>query len=189
MATHENQIGFDDLDPDAFADAPATLTVGGYRGPVVCQIVGISYRQLDYWARTHLVEPSVRSAAGSGSQRLYSFPDIVLLRIVKRLLDTGISLQNIRIALDQLRDRPVRELTATTLMCDGTTVYECTDDAEVIDLLRGGQGVFAVAIGASVTELSASVSEIAAEPATPDDSEPGIDVTDELAQRRKRKSA
>ena len=71
----------------------------GYRGPTVCRLVGISYRQLDYWARTGLVTPSVRPADGSGSQRLYSFEDLVELRIIKRLLDAGISLQRIREAI------------------------------------------------------------------------------------------
>ena len=71
----------------------------GYRGATACVAAGISYRQLDYWARTGLVEPGVRGAAGSGSQRLYSFRDILVLKIVKRLLDTGVSLQNIRTCL------------------------------------------------------------------------------------------
>ena len=73
----------------------------GYRVPIACQVAGISYRQLDYWARTELVRPSIRGAKGSGSQRLYSFKDILVLKIVKRLLDTGISLQNIRLAVDK----------------------------------------------------------------------------------------
>ena len=71
---------------------------------------GITYRQLDYWARTSLVVPSIRGAAGSGSQRLYSFKDILVLKIVKRLLDTGISLQQIRTAVAQLRAAGIRDL-------------------------------------------------------------------------------
>ena len=97
----------------------------GYRGPSACQIAGITYRQLDYWARTSLVVPSIRGAAGSGSQRLYSFKDILVLKIVKRLLDTGISLHNIRVAVDHLRQRGVQDLANITLFSDGTTVYEC----------------------------------------------------------------
>ena len=77
----------------------------GYRGPTACAAAGITYRQLDYWARTGLVAPSVRSATGSGTQRLYSFRDILVLKVVKRLLDTGVSLQHIRFAVDQLRER------------------------------------------------------------------------------------
>ncbi len=75
----------------------------GYRGPTACTAAGITYRQLDYWARTGLVVPTVRGAQGSGSQRLYSFKDILVLRVVKRLLDTGVSLQNIRVAVEHLR--------------------------------------------------------------------------------------
>ena len=78
----------------------------GYRGAVAARAAGISYRQLDYWARTQLVEPTVRGAAGSGSQRLYGFRDILVLKLVKRLLDTGISLQQIRTAVDAAARRP-----------------------------------------------------------------------------------
>ncbi len=87
----------------------------GYRGTVAARAAGITYRQLDYWARTELVEPTVRGAAGSGSQRLYGFRDILVLKLVKRLLDTGISLQQIRTAVDQLREPGIRDLAGTTL--------------------------------------------------------------------------
>src|ERR1700752_630648 len=119
----------------------------GYRGPTECSAAGITYRRLDYWARTGLVEPSVRAAHGSGSQRLYSFRDILVLKVVKRLLDTGISLQQIRAAVDHLRDRGPADLARLTLMSDGVTVYECTSADEVVDLLAGGQGVFGIALG------------------------------------------
>ena len=119
----------------------------GYRGPVACRAAGITYRQLDYWARTGLVEPTVRGAKGSGSQRLYSFRDILLLKIVKRLLDTGVSLQQIRTAVNALHERGVEDLTSITLMSDGASVYECTSADEVIDLVQGGQGVFGIAVG------------------------------------------
>ncbi|HXZ78052.1 MAG TPA: MerR family transcriptional regulator, partial [Streptosporangiaceae bacterium] len=119
----------------------------GYRGPTACAAAGITYRQLDYWARTALVEPSVRAAHGSGSQRLYSFRDILVLKVVKRLLDTGISLQQIRAAVDHLRDRGTSDLARLTLMSDGVSVYECASADEVVDLLAGGQGVFGIALG------------------------------------------
>src|SRR4051812_49565962 len=90
----------------------------GYRGPTACAAAGITYRQLDYWARTRLVDPSVRPAHGSGSQRLYSFRDILVLKVVKRLLDTGVSLQQIRTAVTHLRDRGVQDLAQITLMSD-----------------------------------------------------------------------
>ncbi len=123
-----------------FPDDSVPDELVGYRGPSACQIAGITYRQLDYWARTSLVVPSIRSAAGSGSQRLYSFKDILVLKIVKRLLDTGISLHNIRVAVDHLRQRGVRDLANITLFSDGTTVYECTSAEEVVDLLAGRPG-------------------------------------------------
>ena len=113
----------------------------GYRGPTVCAAAGITYRQLDYWARTGLVEPGIRAASGSGTQRLYGFRDVLVLKIVKRLLDTGVSLQQIRVAVQHLRDRGIDDLAQITLMSDGASVYECTSADEVIDLVQGGQGV------------------------------------------------
>ena len=122
----------------------------GYRGPTVCSAAGITYRQLDYWARTGLVEPSIRSASGSGTQRLYSFRDVLVLKIVKRLLDTGVSLQQIRTAAQHLRERGTDDLATITIMSDGASVYECTSADEVVDLVQGGQGVFGIAVGRGV---------------------------------------
>jgi len=118
----------------------------GYRGASACSAAGISYRQLDYWARTGLIEPTVRGASGSGSSRLYGFKDILVLKIVKRLLDTGVSLQNIRSAVTHLRERGVEDLARITLMSDGASIYECTSSEEIFDLLQGGQGVFGIAL-------------------------------------------
>jgi DNA-binding transcriptional MerR regulator len=157
----------------------------GYRGPTACAAAGISYRQLDYWARTGLVEPSVRPAHGSGTQRLYSFRDILMLKVVKRLLDTGVSLQNIRAAVDHLRERGVDDLTGITLMSDGTTVYECTSPEEVVDLVQGGQGVFGIAVGRVVREVEGSLAELPAE--RPDAPAAGS-AGDELAARRGRRT-
>ena len=129
----------------------------GYRGPIACKAAGITYRQLDYWARTGLVEPTVRPASGSGTQRLYGFRDILVLRVVKRLLDSGVSLQQIRTAVKHLRERGVEDLSRITLMSDGASVYECTSDDEVIDLVQGGQGVFGIALGKVWRELEGSL--------------------------------
>jgi DNA-binding transcriptional MerR regulator len=148
----------------------------GYRGAIAARAAGISYRQLDYWARTELVEPTVRGAAGSGSQRLYGFRDILVLKLVKRLLDTGISLQQIRTAVNQLREAGVNDLAQTTLMSDGASVYLCTSDDEVIDLVSRGQGVFGIAVGKVLREVESSLIEL--------DSVKGEDPSDELAQRR-----
>jgi DNA-binding transcriptional MerR regulator len=158
----------------------------GYRGPTACSAAGISYRQLDYWARTGLVEPSVRPAHGSGSQRLYSFRDILMLKVVKRLLDTGVSLQNIRTAVTYLRECGVADLTEITLMSDGTTVYACTSPDEVVDLVQGGQGVFGIAVGRVVREVEGDLAELPAERATTDARTAAAG--DELAARRSRRT-
>ncbi len=154
----------------------------GYRGPTACSAAGITYRQLDYWARTGLVEPTVRGATGSGTQRLYSFRDILLLKVIKRLLDAGISLQQIRTAAAHLRARGTDDLTRVTLMSDGASVYECTSNDEVIDLLQGGQGVFGIAIGGVWREIEGSLAELPSERTAEDDADLG---SDELAARRK----
>ena len=161
----------------------------GFRGPTACQVVGITYRQLDYWARTGLVAPSIRSAAGSGSQRLYSFKDMLVLKVVKRLLDAGVSLQNIRKAIDTLRSRGVSDLAGITLISDGTTVYECRSPEEVVDLLQGGQGVFGIAIGGAFKEIEGTLSSLSAESGEPAVAEPAGPVSDELAARRARRRA
>ncbi|HET7387038.1 MAG TPA: MerR family transcriptional regulator [Nocardioidaceae bacterium] len=154
----------------------------GYRGPTVCNAAGITYRQLDYWARTGLIEPTVRGATGSGTQRLYSFQDILLLKVIKRLLDAGISLQQIRTAVQHLRRRGTEDLTQVTLMSDGASVYECTNSDEVIDLLQGGQGVFGIAIGGVWREIEGSLSELPSERVA---AEPEERAGDELAARRR----
>jgi DNA-binding transcriptional MerR regulator len=155
----------------------------GFRGPTACNAAGITYRQLDYWARTKLVEPTVRSAGGSGTQRLYSFKDILLLKIIKRLLDAGVSLQQIRVAVDHLRLRGTDDLTQVTLMSDGASVYECRSADEVIDLLQGGQGVFGIAVGGVWKEIEGTLLELPSERAVEDDDH----ASDELAARRRAK--
>jgi DNA-binding transcriptional MerR regulator len=157
----------------------------GFRGPVACSAAGITYRQLDYWARTGLVEPSVRTAHGSGSQRLYSFRDILVLKVIKRLLDTGVSLQNIRTAVEHLRESGVEDLAQVTLMSDGASVYECRSKDEVIDLVQGGQGVFGIAVGRVWREVEGSLAELPSERADTGAEAPGEPVAgDELAARR-----
>lgn len=160
-------------------DLPVLDDDAGYRGPTACKAAGITYRQLDYWARTGLVEPTVRGAAGSGSQRLYGFRDILVLKVVKRLLDTGVSLQQIRSAVEHLRERGVDDLAQITLMSDGASVYECTSADEVIDLVQGGQGVFGIAVGKVWREIESNLSELPSEQAS-DQSFPD----DELSKRR-----
>ena len=170
----------------------------GYRGPTACSAAGITYRQLDYWARAGLVEPSVRSAHGSGSQRLYGFRDILVLKVVKRLLDTGISLQQIRAAVQHLRDRGSEDLAQVTLMSDGVSVYECTSADEVVDLLQGGQGVFGIALGRVWREVEGDLAVlpavraedglVAVDPDSPYGTGPAA-AQDDLAKRRLRRTS
>ena len=129
----------------------------GYRVPEVCKLVGISYRQLDYWARTGLVTPSVREAGGSGTQRLYSFRDLVQLKVIKKLLDAGVSLQNVRKAVIYLRQHLGTEPASVTLMSDGARIYACESEDEIIDLVKRGQGVFAIALDKVWDDLSSSL--------------------------------
>ena len=168
-------------------DSPSGDDELGYRGPTACSAAGITYRQLDYWARTGLVQPSIRPAHGSGSQRLYSFRDILVLKIVKRLLDAGVSLQNIRTAVEHLRERGVRDLAVITLMSDGASVYECTSADEVVDLLAGGQGVFGIAVGSVVREVEGSLATL---PSVRADDSGAADEhpSDELANRRRKRT-
>lgn len=118
----------------------------GFRGPQACKVVGITYRQLDYWTRTGLVMPSVQEATGSGSQRLYSFNDLLQLKVVKSLTDAGASLQKVRQAIDYVRTNLSDNWSRVTIVTDGAGVYACTSDAEVVDLLRSGQGVLGAVV-------------------------------------------
>ena len=183
-APGQGELFPDPLLDDGLDGMPDRLV--GFRGPTACQVVGITYRQLDYWARTGLVVPSIRGAAGSGSQRLYSFKDVLVLKIVKRLLDAGVSLQNIRVAVEHLRRRGIRDLAGITLFSDGTTVYECSSPEEVGDLLQGGQAVFGIAVSGAMREISGSIRDFPMERAdggSVDDSP-----EDELSRRRTRRA-
>jgi DNA-binding transcriptional MerR regulator len=130
----------------------------GYRVPEVTKIVGISYRQLDYWARTGLVRPSVKDAQGSGSQRLYSFQDLALLKVIKRMLDSGVNLQQIRKAMATLKDLKEPTL-GTTLVSDGNRIYQVESPEAVVDLLASGQGVFAIAVDKIWTDLEGTLAK------------------------------
>ena len=122
---------------------PATDTQNvtrGYRGTVASKVAGITYRQLDYWARKQIVEPSITPSHGSGSRRLYSFKDVVILAVSKKLLDAGINLQNVTTAIGFLAQR-------TPIMCDGQEVHECTTSEQMIELLQSGKAIFGVSVG------------------------------------------
>lgn len=165
---------------------PSTLANDqiAYRGPIACKAAGVTYRQLDYWARTGLVEPTVRTASGSGTHRLYSFQDILVMRVVKRLLDTGVSLQQIRVAVATLRRQGADSITSITLMSDGASVYECRSAEEVFDLVQGGQGVFGIALGKVWKELEGDLADLPVE-----NTRSSSRMVDELAAHRRRKFA
>jgi DNA-binding transcriptional MerR regulator len=146
----------------------------GYSGPQACQYACISYRQLDYWTRTGLIEPELQPATGSGSHRLYSFRDIVLLRVIKSLLDAGMTLVKIRQTMTQLRTFGVRDLTSVTLISDGKNVYQVVDDTQLLDLLHGGQGMFALGLFGITRDTAELVN---------------LEVVDELAERRQLRHA
>lgn len=136
----------------------------GFRGPQACSIVGITYRQLDYWARTGLVRPGLKEAKGSGTQRMYSFLDLVHLRVIRNLLDAGVSLPKIRKAIRYISDELQTPLENVTLMSDGASIYAATSGSEIVDLLQKGQGVFGIALGRVYEELQGAVRRFQATP-------------------------
>lgn len=132
----------------------------GYRGPQVCSIVGITYRQLDYWARTGLLRPSLTDAKGSGTQRRYSYTDLLQLKVIKRLLDAGISLKQARRAIECLRASG-GAVASANLVIDGSRTVLARSGEEIIDLLQGGQTVLnIVPLGGVVSELDAAITEL-----------------------------
>ena len=143
-------------------DGAHALVDDGFRGPKVCRIVGITYRQLDYWTRTDLVRPSVADARGSGSQRLYGYRDLVELKVVKSLLDAGISLQGARKAITYLREELGDDLASANLVIDGSRSVIARTGDQLVDLVRDGQGVLnIVPLGRVKLELDASIHELA----------------------------
>ncbi len=133
----------------------------GYRGPQVCNIVGITYRQLDYWARTDLLRPSISDARGSGTQRVYSYGDLLQLKVIKQLLDAGVSLRSTRKAIDCLRASGEPVSSASLLIADDQTVLAHSGQ-ELFDLLRGGQGVLSIVLGLDKvkSEVDAAITEL-----------------------------
>ncbi len=112
-----------------------------YSGKKAAEIVGITYRQLDYWARTNLVRPSVTDAAGSGSRRQYSYRDLLELKVIKSLLDAGIKLESVRGVFDYLREQLGEDIASAQLVISGGTAILVRDDHELVDVLKQGQFV------------------------------------------------
>lgn len=164
-------------------DETTAETASSFRGPQVCKMVGISYRQLDYWARTNLLRPSIADAKGSGTQRQYSYTDLVELKVIKRLLDSGVSLQSARRAIECLRANLGVDLGSANLVLAGAGTVLATSGEEVVDLLKGGQGVLnIVPLGGVVQELESAISELA--PPTPREAGAHGERTVLRAQRR-----
>ena len=130
------------------------VIASNFSGPTVCRITGVTYRQLDYWARTTLVTPSVTAAHGSGSKRQYSYGDLVEVKVIKSLLDAGVSLSRTRQAVHCLRDSLGADLASASLILSGSETVMAHSNGEIVDLLRGGQGVF------NVVPLSGVVAEL-----------------------------
>ena len=138
------------------------MSEAGFSGTKAATIVGITYRQLDYWARTDLIRPSLTDAAGSGSRRLYSYRDLLELRVIKSLLDAGIKLESVRTAFEYLRTHLETDIASAHLVISGSDVILC-DGEELIDVMRrGGQGVLNVlAIGGVKDGLDSTIVELA----------------------------
>ena len=133
----------------------------GFSGAKAAEIVGISYRQLDYWARTDLVRPSVTDAAGSGSRRRYGYTDLLELKVIKSLLDAGIRLENVREIFSYLRDILGQEITSANLVIQGSTSVVIQSDGELIDLIHNGQGVLNILpLGGVRDEMDARIREL-----------------------------
>jgi DNA-binding transcriptional MerR regulator len=131
----------------------------GFGRTTVMRSAGITYRQLDYWSREKIVVPSIADASGSGSQRRWSFTDILELKLIKKLMDTGVSLQQVRKALDYVRDELKRPLHEVYLFSDGASIFASTSPDEIIDLLKGGQAVFGIAVSKVYEELQGSIAD------------------------------
>jgi len=111
-----------------------------YSGTQAARIAGISYRRLDYWARTDLVRPTAADAQGSGSRRRYTYRDLLELRVIKNLLDAGFKLESIRRVFAYMREHVTSDISAAHIVISGSSVILCDGD-ELIDVLRHGQGV------------------------------------------------
>ncbi len=136
----------------------------GFRGPQVCAIVGITYRQLDYWARTDLLRPSISEARGSGTQRRYSYRDLLELKVIKQLLDAGVSLQSTRRAIQCLRENLGADVASANLVLGGSDSLLAHSGEQVVDLLKGGQGVLNIVPMAGVKEaIDAAILRLAPE--------------------------
>lgn len=129
-----------------------------FSGPTVCRLTGVTYRQLDYWARTDLVTPSITAASGSGSKRAYSYGDLLEVKVIKSLLNSGVSLARARQAVECLRSSLGADLASSSLVLSDAGSVLAHSDGDLVDLLRGGQGVFnIVPLAGVVAELTTTL--------------------------------
>ncbi len=134
------------------------IVTSGFSGPTVCRLTGVTYRQLDYWARTGLVTPSIQPAQGSGSKRTYSYGDLLEVKVIKSLLNSGVSLSRARQAVECLRGALGQDLASSSLVLSDSGSVLAHDAGDLVDLLRGGQGVFnIVPLASVVAELSTTI--------------------------------
>ncbi len=184
---------------ELFPSADAQPVTRGYRGTVASKVAGITYRQLDYWARKQIVKPSITPSHGSGSRRLYSFKDVVILAVSKRLLDAGINLQNVTTAIGFLAQRTPEQLAGIIIMCDGQNVHECTDSEQMVALLQSGRAVFGVSVGSLWHQIKKALEheeyvDLTKTPASTDTNRPIDDIAairmrKKLESRRKSRAA
>ncbi|WP_018143661.1 MerR family transcriptional regulator [Alloscardovia criceti] len=167
-------------------------TEAGYRGAVASKVAGITYRQLDYWARKHIVEPSITPSSGSGSRRLYSFKDIVILSVAKKLLDAGVNLNNVTKALSFLEQCDLKKLSDVVIMSDGSRIFECASESEMLSFMREGHAVFGISVQAMWDHISQALkneesvaTDHTAHAQTQDT--PTVHSIDELTQHRMRR--
>ncbi|MEK0209119.1 MerR family transcriptional regulator [Bifidobacterium mongoliense] len=145
---HDDVFTGDAVQGELFATGPDEHVSRGYRGTIASKVAGITYRQLDYWARKQIVEPSITPSHGSGSRRLYSFKDVVVLAVSKRLLDAGVNLQNVTTAIGFLMQYDTEELERVTIMSDGNEVHQCIDPQQIVDYVKSGRAMFSVSVDA-----------------------------------------
>ena len=149
----------------------------GFSGTQTAKIVGITYRQLDYWARTDLIRPSLSDASGSGSRRRYSYGDLLELKTIKKLLDAGIKLEQVRTVFENLRGHVGVEISAAHIVIDGGSVTLC-DESGLIDLINTGQSVLNVlSMGGVRNELEADLAPFQDEAEQSDESTPDPDAS------------
>ncbi|MCO6558149.1 MAG: MerR family transcriptional regulator [Bifidobacterium sp.] len=176
---------------ELFSESTDGAATRGYRGTVASKVAGITYRQLDYWARKQIVVPSITPSHGSGSRRLYSFKDVLILAVSKKLLDTGVNLQNVTAAIGFLSRHQTAQLEHMTIICDGQDVKECENGDEVLKLIDQGTAVFAVSVGKLWHQVEEQLEQEKYVDITPADSSvsplPTLPIDDIAAERMRKK--